>query len=441
MDTLIKFLCSAKYEPIKPEIIHQAKRCLLDWSGVAIGGLEDRAIKILIDTVKDLGGNGQASVYGTRIKTSVYNTALVHGTMSHVLDYDDTHLKALMHPSVPVIPALLAFGEWKEVSGIQFLLSLVMGIEAETRISMAMGESHYDKGWHSTATMGRFGAAAGVGKMAGLSPALMARAMGIAGTQSSGIRMVFGTMMKSFHPGKAAADGLLAVLLAKRGYTAPENIMDGEKGLGALFSSDFNYDRGFKGLGQEFSIMGISFKPYASCLYTHPVIYGIIQLKNEHRIKPEEVKKIECQVSRFCYDAACKKNPQTGLEAKFSAYYCATIALLEGRAGNHLFQDDCLRIKRTKQYMGKIVVSLNPILTDSEAKILIHLNNGQSFTCHVEHPLGDPWNPLDDQALEDKARDLMALKFSKKRIDQIIDMIWNFESVRNVAEFSKLFRR
>ena len=441
METLISFLCGTKYEQLKPEVIHQAKRCLLDWSGVAIGGLKDQASKILINTIKCIGGNEQASIYGTSIRTSVYNAALVHGAMSHVLDYDDTHLLALMHPSAPVIPALLAFGEWKKVSGIQFLLSLVVGIEAETRISMAMGESHYDKGWHSTATMGRFGSAVGVGKMIGLPPALMSRAMGIAGTQSSGIRMVFGTMMKSFHPGKAAADGLLAAMLAKDGYTAPESILDGEKGLGAILSSDFDYDRAFKGLGHEFTIMGISFKPYASCLYTHPLIYGIIQLTREHQIAPKDVRKIECHVSRFCYDAACKKNPRTGLEAKFSAYYCAALALLEGQAGNSLFQDNHVRNKNIKQYMGMIEVTLNPALSDSEAKISIHLNDGHSFTCHVEHPLGDPWNPLDDQTLEEKARDLMALGFSKRRIDQIVNVIWDFESLRDLSKFSKLFRK
>jgi 2-methylcitrate dehydratase PrpD len=336
---------------------------------------------------------------------------------------------------------LLAYGEWKKVNGRKFLLSLILGIEAETRISIAMGASHYDRGWHSTATMGRFGAAAGVGRMAGLIPGNMACAMGIAGTQSSGIRMVFGTMTKSFHPGKAAADGLLAVLLAKKGYTAPANIMEGEKGLGALLSSDFNYDRGFNGLGQDFNILGISFKPYASCLYTHPLIHGIIQLRREHQIKPQDVKKIECHISRFCYDAACKRHPQTGLEAKFSSYYCAAIALLEGKAGNDLFRDDCVTTGKILQYMEKVVIFLSPLLTDSEAEVLIYLNNGHCCQCHVEHPLGDPWNPLDDLSLAEKARHLLSSRFSKKRIAEIIDMIWDFDSVRNLEVFSNLFKK
>ena len=371
----------------------------------------------------------------------MYNAALVHGTMSHILDYDDAHLGALMHPSVPVIPALLAYGQWRKESGRQFLLSLILGIEAETRISMAMGSSHYEKGWHSTATVGRFGAAAGVGKMARLPSINMAYAMGLAGTQASGLRMVFGTMTKSFHPGKAAADGLLSVLWAKQGYTAPENILEGEQGLGMLLSSDFNYERGFHGLGTDYNIMGISFKPYASCLYTHPIVYGITQLKKEHRITPQNVKKIECQVSKICYDAACKEHPETGLAAKFSSYYCAALAVLEGKAGNDLFGDECLANDKYRQCMKKVKITLNPLLTESQANISIYLNNGKCCSYHVDHPLGDPCNPLDDQSLEIKARDLLGVKYTPKQIAEIIKTIWNFESVKNLEEFSNLFRK
>ncbi|MCE5265588.1 MAG: MmgE/PrpD family protein [Deltaproteobacteria bacterium] len=441
MEHFIQFLHDSRFEQMRPDIVHQAKRCLLDWSGVAIGGLEDQATQILIDTVKYLGGNEQASLYGTQTKTSLFNAALVHGTMSHILDYDDTCLGALLHPSVCVIPALIAYGEWKKSSGREFLLSLILGIEAETRISKAMGASHYDRGWHSTSTMGRFGAAAGVGKMAELTTARLIYALGIAGSQSSGIRMAFGTMTKSFHSGKAAADGLLAVLLAERGYTAPENIIEGEKGLGSLFSGDFSYERGFGSLGQEYNIMGISFKPYPSCLYTHPLIYGIIQLRNTHHIQPEEVKKVECCVSRFCQDNACKTSMDSALDLKFNSSYCAAIALLEGRAGIDLFQDECGKNKNILKCTEKVSISLNPALNDSEAEVCIHLNDGQSYSCHVEHPLGDPWNPLDDEALEKKARDLLALQFSPRRIDEIVTTVWNFESVQNIEEFANLFRK
>ena len=172
---------------------------------------------MLIEAVEELGGHRQSVILGSPVKASAVQAALVNGAMSHVLDFDDTHLGALMHPSAPLGPALLAYGEWKQLGGKDLLLAYLLGVEIETRISMALGESHYAAGWHSTATMGRLGAAAGVGKLAGLNREQLAHALGLAGTQAAGIRKVFGHMAKSFHPGKAAADGLLAVLLAPTG--------------------------------------------------------------------------------------------------------------------------------------------------------------------------------------------------------------------------------
>jgi 2-methylcitrate dehydratase PrpD len=435
-DQLLTFLLETSYKDLPPEVVYQGKRCIIDWVGVTLGGLKHPSSAILINTVEELGGEPQATVLGTSIKTSVVNAALVNGAMSHVLDFDDTHLPALMHPSVPVIPALLAYGEWKSLNGKNFLLSFILGFDIETRISLAMGASHYDAGWHSTATMGRFGAAAGVGKMAGLKRPEMACALGLAGTQASGIRKVFGTMTKSFHPGKAAADGLLSVLLAQKGDTSPVNILEGDKGLASLLSSDFNPLRGLEGLRKSFMVMSVTFKPFASCLYTHPAIDGVIHLRNEHRLRPEDVETIQCRVSKFCMDAACKPNPQTGLEGKFSTPYCIAIALIEGKAGEDLFQDMMTRNPSIKAVMRKVRVEERKEFKEEQAEITIRLRNGKSLKHKVEHPLGDPKNPLSDQALEEKARILLRSVLSKERVDSLLKKLWAFESIENVGELA-----
>jgi len=440
-DKLLTFLMDTTFKDIPPEVIYQGKRCLIDWIGVTLGGLRYPSTSILIDTVKELGGEKQAAILGTSVRTSVVNAALVNGAMSHVLDFDDTHLPALMHPSAPLIPALFAYGEWKKVNGKGFLVSFVLGFEMETRISLAMGASHYDAGWHSTATMGRFGAAAGVGRMARLKRHEMACALGLAGTQASGVRSVFGTMTKSFHPGKAAADGLLSVLLAQRGYTSPTNILEGEKGLASLFSKDFNPLRGLEGLRKFYTIMGVSFKPFASCLYTHPAVDGVIRLRNEHRLKPEDVDSIQCRVSKFCVDAACKANPQTGLEGKFSTPYCIAIALIEGRAGEDLFQDGMTRNPAIKAMMRKVRVEERKELSDKQAEIVMRLRGGKTLKHKVEHPLGDPENPLSDEFLEEKARALLRPTMPKERIDTLLQQLWSFESLENMGELTRLLTR
>lgn len=435
---LLHFISDTAFEDLPFEVIDQAKRCVLDWVGVTVGGVAHPASAILIDLVKDLGGKDQASIFGTSLRSSMMNAALVNGAMSHVLDFDDTHLAALMHPSAPLLPAIFAFGEHEGTGGKDFLTAFVLGFETETRISLSMGASHYDRGWHSTATMGRFGAAAGVSKLMKLDVEKMSFAIGLAGTQASGIRKVFGSMAKSFHPGKAAFDGLLSALLAQRGYTSPENILEGERGLGSLLTGDFQMSRGLEGLGSRYLLGGLSFKPYASCLYTHPTIDAVIQLRNKHRIEPQEVVDISCRVAKFCYDAACIHAPQTGLEGKFSTAYCIAVTLREGRADESLFKDDMVKDPFITEIMKKIRIKQDAGLSDKESEITIRLRNGKELNTRVWSPLGNPENPLPNRALEEKAKSLMAMIFSEEKIDQIFQKIWNLESLDNISELTKI---
>jgi 2-methylcitrate dehydratase PrpD len=435
---LLRFIAETSFEDIPPEVIDQAKRCVLDWVGVTVGGVAHPASSILIDLVKDLGGKDQASIFGTSLKSSMVNAALVNGAMSHVLDFDDTHLAALMHPSAPLLPAIFAFGEYDGTSGKDFLTAFVLGFEAETRISLSMGVSHYDRGWHSTATMGRFGAAAGAAKLMKLDIGKMGFAFGLAGTQASGVRKVFGSMTKSFHPGKAAFDGLLSALLAQRGYTSPENIFEGEKGLGSLLAGDFQLSRGLEGLGNRYLLQGLSFKPYASCLYTHPTIDGIIQLRNKHGIDPQEIESISCQVAKFCFDAACIPTPQSGLEGKFSTAYCIAVALREGRADENLFKDDMVKDPLITEIMKKTRIEQNANLSDKESEVIIRLRNGEILNSRVASPLGNPENPLPNRALEEKAASLLGMIFPEEKICRIFQKIWGLESLNNISELTEI---
>ena len=435
---LLRFIAETTFEDIPPEVMNQAKRCVLDWVGVTVGGVAHPASSILIELVKELGGKDQASIFGTSLKSSMVNAALVNGAMSHVLDFDDTHLAALMHPSAPLLPAIFAFGEYEGTSGKDFLTAFVLGFEAETRISLSMGASHYDRGWHSTATMGRFGAAAGVAKLMKLDPPKMGFAFGLAGTQASGIRKVFGSMAKSFHPGKAAFDGLLSALLAQKGYTSSENILEGEKGLGSLLTGDFQLSRGLEGLGSRYLLLDLSFKPYASCLYTHPAIDGVIQLRNKYGVDPQEIESISCQVAKFCFDAACLPTPQSGLEGKFSTAYCIAIALREGRGDESLFKDEMVKDPLIAGLMKKIRIEQNSNLSDKESEIAIRLRNGKILNSKIVSPLGNPENPLPNRALEEKAVNLMGTIFSEERIREIIQKIWTLESLNNISELTEI---
>jgi 2-methylcitrate dehydratase PrpD len=441
LERLLSFAFDSSFDDFPSDVISQAKRCIIDWVGVTLGGLNQTSSVILVETVKELGGEEHATILGTSVKTSLINAALANGAMSHVLDFDDTHLGALMHPSAPLLSALLAYGEWKAVNGRDFLLAFLVGFEIETRISMAMGDAHYDVGWHSTATMGRFGAAAGVGKLAGLTRKEMACALSLAGNQSAGIRQVFGSMTKSFNAGKAASDGLLSMLIAQKGYTAPPNILQGEKGLGFLLSSDFNPQRGLEGLCQSYMIMGVTFKPYASCLYTHPAIDAAISLRKKHQFKLEEIEAIRCNVSKFCYDVTRKDDPQNGLEAKFSTPYCVSLALAEGRVEENCFLDEKIEDPTIRLLMGKVHIEEKLGLSEKEAEVTIELRGRRKLTHRVHSPIGSPENPLSDLKLEAKARSLLKPIFSQQRIDLILEKLWAFESIENTKELISLLSK
>jgi len=338
-ESLARFALETSYRSFPKEVIHQGKRCFLDLIGVALGGAYQPLGKILVKTVKEFGGKPQATVLGHGLKTNVMNAALVNGAIAHALDFDDTHTGSLGHPSAPVIPAVLAVAEWKGLSGKSALEAYILGFEVETRIGRGMGMKPYDRGWHATSIYGRFGAAVASGKLLGLSLEEMKQAMGLAGTQSAGLRLVFGTMAKPFHPGKSAFDGVLSAILAQRGFTCAPDIIEGKKGYVEALGDDSKLEPMVKNLGKKYEVLNNTFKPYAACLMTHPTIDAILEMRNKYRLKPEEVVSIDCQVAKFCLDAAGQSEPKTGLAGKFSTCYVAALALAEGAAGEDMFND------------------------------------------------------------------------------------------------------
>src|SRR4030042_531652 len=338
-ERLARYAIETSYRSFPKEVVHQAKRCFLDLLGVALGGAKQPLTRILLKTVKDFGGRPQATILGHGLKTNVMNAALVNGAMAHALDYDDTHSGSLGHPSAPLIPAVLAAAEGKGLSGKSALEAFILGFEVETRIGLGMGMKHYDRGWHATSTFGRFGAAVAAGKLLGLSPEEMKIALGLAGTQAAGLRLVFGTMSKPFHPGKCAFDGVLSAILAQRGFTCAPDIIEGKKGYFEVLGDGSQLEPMVKNLGKKYQVLNNTFKPYAACLLTHPTIDAVIDLRNKYGLNPEDVEGIKCDVGHFCLDSAGQMEHKTGLAGKFSTYYCAALALAEGAAGEDMFTD------------------------------------------------------------------------------------------------------
>ncbi len=420
------------FNDLPADALAEAKLCLLDWLGVTIGGAHEPLTKILIEVTGRLGGNEQASIICHKDRTSMLNAALINGSASHALDFDDVHFQMMGHPTVPVMPALLALAEHRGSSGRDFLTAFILGFEAECRIGSSVLPFHYQQGWHATSTLGRFGAAVACAKLLGLDASRMNHAVGLAGTQAAGLKQVFGTMAKPFHAGKAAADGLLAALLAERGFTCSDDILAGEMGFCKVLSPESNPDMVTQGFGENFTITNVIFKRHASCFETHPTIDAALGLRKD--IKLDEIEEVCVKAMPVALEIAGKPEPHTGLEGKFSLAYCAALALAVGETGEDRFTDANVLSERLVNVRKKIKVLADEDLGLTQAEITIRTRDGRELKRRADTlDLG-----LDKQKrnadLVRKFRSFSDRFLPPGRTDSILQFIEDLEIKKDMAE-------
>ena len=285
---------------------------------VAVGGSRHEAVEIALAAITPFAGPPQATVFGRSDRLDIMNATLLNGISSHVFDFDDTDLMTAVHPSAPVLPVLLALAEYRPVTGRDLINALVLGIEVECRMARAVAPAHHAAGWHPTGSVGPFGAAVAAGKLLGLDETLMCHAIGLATTQPVGLREMFGSMTKSFHPGRAAQNGLLAALLAEKGYTSSTQPIEARRGWANVLSTNQNYDAITGDLGTSYEIYRNSYKPFACGLVVHPVIDGCIQLRDEHHLTPDMIAGVYLAFNPIVLELTANRTPRTGLEGKFS---------------------------------------------------------------------------------------------------------------------------
>jgi len=357
------------------------------------------------------------------------NAALINGISSHVLDYDDTHSRNIIHPAGPVISAILALSEHHPVSGNEFVNALVLGVDAECRIGNSVYPKHYDVGWHITGTAGVFGAAAASGKLLGLSEQQMLWALGLAATQPVGLQEMFGSMTKSFHPGRAAQNGLTAALLASKNFTSSEQSLEAKYGWANVVSAAHNYDDITKRLGESFEISKNTYKPFACGVVMHPTIDGCIQLRNENKLSADEIDRVELRVHPLVLQLTSKKSPQTGLEGKFSIYHAASVALVEGAGGIEQFSDRTVRDRTIASLRDRVSTIVDSSLHEDQVRIAVVTKNGRRLEKFVEHAVGSLDHPMSDKDLEAKFTGLANGVLPPDRQRKLMDLCWSVEGL------------
>jgi 2-methylcitrate dehydratase PrpD len=418
---------------------HEAHRTLANWIGCAVGAARHEAAEAALAAVRMLEPAPQATVLGRAEKVDVASAALVNGITSHTFDFDDTHLKTIIHPAGPVASAALALAELTGASGRALIDALVLGIDVSCRIGNTIYPDHYDRGWHITGSTGMLGAAAACARLLQLDEQRTAMALGIAASQPVGMREQFGTMTKPFHPGGAARAGLMSALLARHGFTASAKAIEAPRGFAQVVSTKTDWNEVTAELGIRFELSFNTYKPFACGIVIHPSIDACVQLR-ERGVRPEQVERVELRVHSLVLELTGKKEPVDGLQSKFSVYHGCAAGLIFGRAGEDEFSDAIVNRPDVVALRRKVVATVDDSIDEAAADVTALLADGRREQVRVEHAIGSLQRPMNDAQLEAKFRGLSEPVIGRPHTDALIAAAWRVGESADVRALTALAR-
>lgn len=436
---LATFVATTTFDALPAEVVHQTKRCWLDVLGAALGGSRMPPIDHLLAVADALGGGGSATVLGRGRRLDALWASRVNGQAAHVLDFDDTLVApgAVLHPSAPVVPAVLALGEWQRRDGRQALRAAALGIEVAVRSALAFGQSHIDRAFHATGTAGALGTAAAGAALLGLDAARTGHALGVAASQAAGLRCFHGSMTKSFQAGHAASSGLLAVLLAERGWDSSDAAYESERGMASAMTAQLDVDALVGGLGQRWGLLRVGFKPYPCGVVTHPIIDAMLALRDQG-LRAEEVERVDLAVHPHVISATGKTELHTELDAKFSVYHCAAVALVDGQVSLAQFERARIDDPAVVVLRRRVTTTVTPGLARDQTRVTVTLRDGRQLGHAVAHGSGTEQNPLTDEQLARKFRGLADRVVGAERAARLAEHVWRLEQLADIGELAAL---
>jgi len=450
-----KFVASTKYEDIPQDVIELGKKSILDGLGLALAGSRAQSGAICREYVEHLGiCDGKASIIGSSKKTSPRFAAFVNGVSIHADDFDDTQLSAakdrvyglLVHPTVPVLPALLALTEGRTISGKDLTLAYHLGVEVECKIAEAISPRHYQDGFHSTGTCGPFGSAAACAKILRFELSKILNTFGLVASQSGGLRENFGTMTKPFQAGHAAESGLTSAELVGLGWTAAEQILEAERGFFHAFGGSFDPGAIMDRLGKPWTFIspGISLKPYPSGSLAHPAMTELARLIEGNKLQAAQVEKLDVGANHQMTTTLLHHRPKNGLEAKFSMEFCMAILLLRGKAGLGEFSDQVVQRADVQEMIDHVNFYVDPEAENAgydkmTSLLKIHLKDGRTISGRAEFAKGSPSNPMSFDEAAAKFRGCAEFaEWPKDKTEKLIIYVKALDSVHDVSTLSPL---
>jgi 2-methylcitrate dehydratase PrpD len=455
-DEVAGFAIAAKAADIPKDVAHLAKRSVIDGIGLAFAGARAECGHIAQRYLGALGLSAErgCTVVGTTLKVPARFAAFANGLAIHADDYDDTQLAVakdrvyglLTHPTAPALPPVLAIAERDRRSGADMMLAYQVGVEVECKVAEAIMPRHYQHGFHSTATCGSIGAAAGAARLLGLDRDAMRRAISIGATQAGGLRENFGTMTKPFHAGRAAENGVVAAEIAALGFTASPNGLEADRGFFRAAGGGYAPEMISGKLARPwtFEFPGVSIKPHPSGSLTHPGMAVMMELIRKHDIKPDQVKRVSVGTNHNMPNALIHHRPKNELQAKFSMEFCMAILLLERRGGLEEFTDAVVNRPDVQAMIARVDFGVNE---EAEAAgfdkmttiIDIELADGRKVSGRADFGKGSPANPMTDAELADKFRGCAAWgRVPAERAERILELLWRIDSLGDVNELTRL---
>ena len=429
-EELARFASELTWDDVPETTRAGARRTAGNVLGLAVGASRHDAVERAMRALTGLGLTGSSSVLGRPERFAVTWAPLVNGLAMHVEDFDDTHLRTVLHPGAPVVPAALAVAELRGLSGQDVLTAVVVGVEVASRVGNGLGTPHFDRGWHVTGTMGHLGAALAAGRLLGLDPERMRHALALAATQAAGHTEQLGSMTKSLHPGKAAADGVEAALLAAGGFTGPAGAIEGRRGLAALMAPGVDLDEVVRDLGSAWETDDNAFKPYSCGIVSHPVIDAAVVLR-ERGIDPARIRSVEAVVHPVVLDVMGVQEPESGLRSKFSVYHCFAIGLLDGVAGPAQYTDERAADPQVVELRRKVTATLDPSVAKDACTVRAQLEDGTTEEVVVEHATGSTARPMTDEQLRAKL-DLVVRPVLADGTDRFADLAFVLDQQETV---------
>ena len=443
-----EFVTKTRYDDLPPDVARMAKKHILDTIGVGLAGVPSDGSEIVRRYIETLGcSGGTATIFGTSQTSIPRFAALANSSAMHADDYDDTYHPTRFHPSAPVISAVCAVAEQTGAAGRDVLAAFAVGTEVSVKLSHTIDKQHYLRGFHMTSTCGVFGATAGVCNVRRLSQDATLRAIGIAGSKSSGVRENFGTMVKPLHSGIAAENAIVAASLADMGFTSSPTILEGNRGYFMTGAGGYNADELIGKLGNPWNYVArrVAIKPYPCGNLQQPAMDKLREIVLQHDIKPEQLERLAVKSHRLMLLNLTYHRPTTGLEGKFSMEFSLASILVLRKAGLLEYSDEVVNRPDIQDVIRKTDYT---VFSDEEAEakgyhlwttfLDVTLKDGRTLSARVDAAKGSADYPMTEDEVADKFRDCAAFaKMPAGQAEKIIDLVLQLEYVKDIRDLTR----